>query len=341
MIAHSEVAPPSEQFDPLSFIEWRSKEVNVLSKSIINFESLESETGLEIYNPFDAIATEFILDPRSNLFLGQFQNFEDVSRAATLNILSTFGHKRNSGRPYASHPAVVANSIQRIATDISTPQLHESVMLSFLHDVIEEGPLRHALKGTVPVHSILYFQNEVDSVQLIAKSRKKLDYVFPENSTGRSVIELMEPIISAAQMELYSQMGFDLNTVEYGTFARMLQRSERSAVGNVEIADRIDDICDLDYIFKKNVAPDVKAKMLAGKLARCRHTVDSISNSKEVSLRLINGFNALYEFVFQQNSDVIDIDHFNKKLEGFYRFCDLNKNIIDDSLDNYLVKVIQ
>lgn len=328
----------NESFTVDEFKKWRQIELATICKDI---QALTGPIyGLDLQTSFTAISEELQQNPHSSSLLGEFPNSASVAQATTLNLITTLGHNRNSGLPYASHPELVGNIILKIAGDITPEQRLESKKLASLHDVIEEGPLRINKRPEEPVHNIMWVKKGTSDIQIVKESKRKIDSLFPENETGQSVVELMEPMIEESVLEQFTD--FDSYIVLYSLFNRMLQRSQNPNVANVEIADRIDDECDLNYFFKKPISNEQKGKMLAGKLARCTHTVESLKvgpYGSDISEDLYTAFHLIQSDVIHTYKNLIDFDFYNERVSQFQAFFDNNIAWMDTTLDKYLYNV--
>lgn len=324
LLSHQDTITATEYY------EWRDNQLETVAQTIGEVESI-----IPIAAPFHILCEAFTLDPRNSILAGSLSTDEYVVRAELLNVMSTYGHKRKGGNPYASHSVIVGNSIVRFASGMPTEGLIERKKLASLHDVVEEGPHRYVPNGIPAPNTMLDFPLLRSKLDITAAARTRIDNLFPGQGLGRGVVELMEPIIPESVIEMYLEMGADRYLVEYSHFTRMLQRSESDAVRDVEVADRIDDITDRGYILNNELlTEDEKARKLINKFARCFHTVSAISDNSNPAL--VNLFNSVYKEVLQASSHLLSSNEVDQRVDEFDTFLGTQTEQIDVVLNEYL-----
>ena len=325
-------------FSAERFIQERttsSDKLNTISRKLESLLDPSVPVTRQIKNFFNLSADE-------RTFLQEFSNDTDLATAAVINVQSVRGKTRKSGRAYASHPAQVANTCLELATDISSSARKRSAEVALVHDVIEEDTLPALKKGQVQAFSYFDFsQVTLSKTAAIAQAREKLNTLLPEANVGEAVVTLMEPLIPEISREEYLQQGFSDYLITYAYFGELLRGVTDGAVINAEIADRIDDILDLDYILGSSSDELTKQKKLTDKFAKCLFTVNYICYDHEgnlkqdVSKNLLVAFNMLLAHVVT-SSEYTTMESIVTEASRYGEFINQNRQQVVSDLNEYL-----
>lgn len=303
---HQPIQPESEPGSQ-QFLDWKNEIAEHLNQRMFEFENLV-DGNQSLDEQVDLILSQ---PQEQRSFLFEFSDDRDVIKALLLNINSVRGVKRKSGKMYSSHPALVGHMILKEAGDLAKRDRKHCAMVSFTHDVIEEGG------GENP--------------------QKYLNSQFLDVSLGDRAIILMEPDVPKESIV------DDEYTAIYCHMAEQIKSQADAANVNVEIADRLDDLTDLDYILISNKTSEDKKEKIVRKLAKARFLIDHITAGNDfASPNLLKVFNNVFDLVTSSASQSIGLpiteSDIEEGLQKFRTYYDTKQQNIVANIVNYLNK---
>jgi len=221
--------------------------------------------------------------------------------------------KRNSGRLYASHPIYVGAIANHLANycDASPQIAKKAARFGLLHDIIEEG-------------------ERIDNPEKIVK----------EINCNPAIAQKIE-LLDMPNIDHNYESDLSDKLKGHVAWAYLLSKIKDPSVHFSVMGDRMDCICDLDYLFKKS--KEQIPKRLATSLAAYRFMVEKLSESSDLVKPSLDIYNALEEMVkddsrlkeHQSQYDAKLIENLANMRKDFEVQADYFERELKDELNKY------
>lgn len=323
-------------FDSVQFIKDRKSGVEALDKQMGELEKILGSSDL-----FSKQAEIFLsLPSKDRAYLAEFSEDEDLAKVVAFSLRAIKGVKRKDGFVYACHPQRVVEMILQIATDLPTDLRKRAAMIAQLHDVIEEDTIKAFFNQKSQSLTLVDLsKDKLTEIEVMRQARDSINQFLPEQQLGSAVLTVMEPSVAKSRIDEFQSLGKSKFLIIYSYFAQLLKKYANPAPLNVEIADRIDDFMDIDYILN-NEKLDEKTKKdkLIRKFARCLFFIDYISHNEDGSLvegvseKLYLAAIELLDLVIKQQAN-IGHDEVIREALTFRDFIRENQKLINRDLE--------